>query len=422
VNPQNLKAEGKGQNHVEAYREIINEWHDAGVLVHTGYIIGLPFDTREQVPSDIRYLMDVIQPDQASFFMLTPLPGSHDHREMKKRGEWMDPDFNKRDSFHATIEHPNMTAGEWTQVYVDAWKTFYDKENMIKILSRWNHSPRNYWNLMLMFFWYKNAAIIEKEHPMIAGFFRIKERRSRRPGCAIDPLPVHLWTRTKEVTRLFIAWVKFIKEMEEVWLQTRKKTEQEEKWLAEAQRIQGEIWQALKIAEWQKAYNDAKSTLPAKAKALLDPFEELSAKILIARKDLNTFLRQWEGLQSRLQEVRLHLTREGESARGWVDEMVRIHGSIRMGDLIQEWQRAYSSLQQSLPSKLWIVYAKFDPLSNRALYSREPLQRFWDNTLEQLRGMRIWNINLGKLTTSLIKDFFLTTSFAFTYRAGSRTE
>jgi hypothetical protein len=36
--------------------------------------------------------------------------------------------------------------------------------------------------------------------------------------------------------------------------------------------------------------------------------------------------------------------------------------------------------------------------------------------------MRIWNIDLGKLTTSLIKDFFLTTSFAFTYRAGSRAE
>jgi radical SAM superfamily enzyme YgiQ (UPF0313 family) len=45
VNPQNLKAEGKGQNHVEEYQTIIKEWHDAGIVVHTGYIIGLPFDT-----------------------------------------------------------------------------------------------------------------------------------------------------------------------------------------------------------------------------------------------------------------------------------------------------------------------------------------------------------------------------------------
>ncbi len=423
VNPQNLEAEGKGQNHVEEYQKIIKEWHDAGVVVHTGYIIGLPFDTKEQVPRDIHYLVDIIQPDQASFFMLTPLPGSHDHREMKKRAEWMDPDFNKRDSFHATIKHPNMSAEEWTQVYEDAWKAFYSKENMIQILSRWNHNPKVYWNLMSVFFWYKNAALIEKEHPMIAGFFRLKDRLSRRPGFAIDPLLVHLWKRTKEIIQLFSAWAKFLKEMEEVWLQTRKKSEKEEKWLEEVQRIQGEIWQALKIAEWQKAYSNAKSTLPAKAKALLDPFEELSSKILFTRKDLNAFLRQWEGLQSRLQELRLHLTREGEAARGWLDEMARIHRSIRLGSRIQEWQEAYSRLRHSLPSKYRLAHAKFDALSNRALYSREPLQRFWGNTVEQLRGLKIWNIDLGKLTTTLIKDFFLTTSFALTFNRGSsRTE
>ncbi|MDP2601487.1 MAG: radical SAM protein [Deltaproteobacteria bacterium] len=422
LNPENLKAEGKGQNHVEEYRQIINEWHDAGVVVHTGYIIGLPFDTKEQVPQDIRYLMDVIQPDQSSFFMLTPLPGSHDHREMKKRGEWMDPDFNKRDSFHATVKHPNMTAEEWFRAYQDAWKSFYSKENMIKILSQWNHNPKAYWILMSVFFWYKNAAVIEKEHPMIAGFFRLKDRLSRRPGFAIDPLPVHLWKRAKEVLHLFALWGKFLKEMEEVWLQSRNKSEKEEKWLADTQRIQGEIWQALKIAEWQKAYGNAKSTLPAKAKALLDPFEEISSKILFTRKDLNAFLRQWDGLQSRLQELRLHLNREGEAARGWLDEMVRIQTSTRLESRIQEWQEAYSRLRQSLPSKYRLLHAKFDALSNRALYSREPLQRFWDNTLEQLRGMRIRNIDLGKLTANLIKDFFLTTSFVFTYRTGSRTK
>ncbi|TMA12593.1 MAG: radical SAM protein, partial [Deltaproteobacteria bacterium] len=230
VNPENLKAEGKGQNHVEEYQNIIKEWHDAGVVVHTGYIIGLPFDTKEQVPQDIRYLTDVIQADQASFFMLTPLPGSHDHREMKKRGEWMDPDFNKRDSFHATIKHPHMTAEEWTEAYEEAWTSFYSKENMIRILSRWNHNAKVYWNLMMVFFWYKNAALIEKEHPMIAGFFRLKERLSRRPGFPIDPLLVHLWKRSKEVFQLFISWAKFLKEMEEVWLQTRKKSEKEERW------------------------------------------------------------------------------------------------------------------------------------------------------------------------------------------------
>jgi hypothetical protein len=42
--------------------------------------------------------------------------------------------------------------------------------------------------------------------------------------------------------------------------------------------------------------------------------------------------------------------------------------------------------------------------------------------VKQLKGMRLWNIDPGKLTTSLIKDLFLTTSFVFTFRAGSREE
>src|SRR5574341_27689 len=88
VNPQNLKVESKGQNKVEAYQGIIREWHEAGIAVHAAYIIGRPFDTKAQVPRDIRYLMDVVQPDHASFFMLTPIHGSHDHVQMKKRGEW----------------------------------------------------------------------------------------------------------------------------------------------------------------------------------------------------------------------------------------------------------------------------------------------------------------------------------------------
>jgi radical SAM superfamily enzyme YgiQ (UPF0313 family) len=421
VNPENLKAEGKGQNHVEEYQSIIKEWHDAGVAVHAGYIIGLPFDTKAQIPEDIRYLMDVIQPDQASFFMLTPLPGSHDHREMKKAGEWMDPDLNKRDSFHATIKHPRMWAHEWTAAYEEAWKTFYSKENMIRILSRWNHHPRNYWNLMSVFFWYKNAAVIEREHPMIAGFFRLKSRLSRRAGYAIDPLPVHLWKRTRDVTRLFIAWGKFLKEMEEVWLQTRKKSEREEYWLAEIQRIQGEIWQVLKIGEWQKVYNHARGLLPAKAKASLDPFEELSSKVLLTPKDLNKFLKRWEGLQLRIKELRDHLSPEGEAARRSLDEMSELHTSIRFGSRIQEWQEAYSCLRQSLPPKFHLAHVKFDALSNRAICSRKDLQGFWADTGRQLRGMRLWNISPWKMIVAFIEDLALTASFAFSFKNSKTT-
>ncbi len=420
VNPENLKAAGKGQNHVDEYEQIAREWYDAGVVVHVGYIIGFPFDTKEQVPRDIQYLMDAIKPDQASFFMLTPLPGSEDHRKMKKAGEWIDPDFNNRDSFHATTKHPKMTAEEWTRSYDNAWERFYSKENMIRVLSRWSHNPGVYWNLMSVFFWYKNAALIEKEHPMVAGFFRLKERISRRPGFAIDPLRVHLWKRSKEVFQLFLSWGHFLKEMEEIWLQTRKKSEKEERWLEEIQRIQGEIWQTLKISEWQKVCSNARATLPARAMALLDPFEELSSKILFTRKDLNRFLKQWEGLQTRIHDLRRSLALEEDTVHRWLDEVGQLHKSIRIGSRIQEWQEAYSRLKHGLPSKMRLPHVRFDAFSNRAFYSRQDLNKFWSSTLSHLQRKRFWNIRPGRLVAAMLKDFFLTASFAFTFRAHSR--
>jgi radical SAM superfamily enzyme YgiQ (UPF0313 family) len=413
VNPENLAAEGKKQNKVEEYRSIIQEWHDAGVVVHTGYIIGLPWDTKEQVPNDIRFLIEEVEPDQASFFMLTPLPGSHDHLEMKKRGEWMDPDFNKRDSFHATIRHPRMTAAEWTEAYENAWRTFYSKDNMIRVLSRWSHHTRNYWNLMSVFFWYKNAALLEKQHPMVAGFFRLKDRKSRRPGYAIDPLLVHIWQRSKEITQLFIAWAKFVKEMEEVWLQTRRRSETEERWLGQIQALQGEVWAALRIGELQKVYSSAKDTLPEKVRALLDPLEDLSSRILLTRKDLKRFLRQWESLRQKIQELRL---REGETARRWLDEMHNIQANIGLGDRINQWQQAYALLRRSLPSRSQLHLIKFDAINNRVIYSRQELQRIWSQTLANMRSFRLWQIHPGKVTLAFVKDFFLTTSFAFTFK------
>jgi hypothetical protein len=417
VNPENLKAEGKKQNNVDEYRAIIKEWHEAGVVVHTGYIIGLPWDTKEQVPQDIEFLMNEVGPDQASFFMLTPLPGSHDHREMRNRGEWMDPDFNKRDSFHATIEHPRMTAEEWTEAYENAWKTFYSKENMIRVLSRWKDHPRNYWNLMSIFFWYKNAALIEKQHPMVAGFFRLKERKSRRPGYAIDSLPVHAWKRIQEIFALLITWAKFLKEMEEVWLQTRKRSETEEHCLAQLQWLQADVAQVLRMGELQRIYSNARDSLSERAKSVLEPLEDLSSKIIFTAADLHRLLKQWEKLRGHIQELRPW---ESETAGRWLDEMHETLSHVRIGDRLHEWQDSYARLRSSLPPRIQMQWLRFDAINNRVFYSRQELQRIWTQTLSDLRQMKLGQIRPLKFTNAVIRDFILTTRFAFTLKEFSK--
>jgi hypothetical protein len=252
---------------------------------------------------------------------------------------------------------------------------------------------------------------------MVAGFFRLKDRTTRRPGYAVDSIPVHLWKRTKEITTLLIIWAKFVKEMEEVWLQTRKKSETEERWLEQIQNLQAEIWQVLRIGEIQKLYNNAKETLPERARALLEPLEDLSSRVVSSPRDLNRFLKQWDSLRDRIQELR---SRETEAARRLLDDIYSIQAGIRLGNRVQEWQRAYTHLKGHLPSKRHLNLIKFDAINNRVVYSRRELQRVWAQTSGNLRQMKIWQIRPWKFAKAMLQDFSLTTSFAATFREFSK--
>ena len=74
INPDNLKAAGKAQNHVRDYRNLIAAWHNAKIATHVAYIFGFPFDTPESIRQDVQRLQNELGVEQASFFMLTRSP------------------------------------------------------------------------------------------------------------------------------------------------------------------------------------------------------------------------------------------------------------------------------------------------------------------------------------------------------------
>ncbi len=105
VNPENLASSRKHQNHVDEYRTMLQAWRSRGVLTLAGYILGFPADTPESIERDIRIIQRELPVDILEFFMLTPLPGSADHRDLYLRGGWMEPDMNRYDVEHVTAEH-----------------------------------------------------------------------------------------------------------------------------------------------------------------------------------------------------------------------------------------------------------------------------------------------------------------------------
>ena len=260
VDPGNLAAAGKKQNQVKEYRHLIQAYRDCGISSHVGYILGFPFDTVDSIRRDVKFLTEDVRPDHASFFMLTPLPGSVDHLHMLRRGEWMHPDFNLYDSHHEVTHHPYLKDGSWRETYFEAWRTFYSLSNMKAILQR--GSRVNYWNNFLRFFWYKNSVQTEGRHPMMCGYFRLKGRTARRPCLPILSRREYYPPRIREIYSHLRGMLRVIAEMEELWLQTRHPSEAEQRVVEELAKLRDKYDQ-LKLADLQNAFLRAKEHFPA---------------------------------------------------------------------------------------------------------------------------------------------------------------
>jgi radical SAM superfamily enzyme YgiQ (UPF0313 family) len=205
MNPDNLAAATKVQNKVSEHAELWARCHRLGIAIHAAYIVGFPFDTPDSVQRDIETLMEH-GADQASFYMLTPIPGSEDHVRALARGIRMDSEFSRYDSFHPVIDHPLMTREEWFTTYRAAWKQFYTVKNMVRALRRF---PRRELRLSLLrnYVWYRWASQTEKTHPMIAGFHRYRDWVDRRPDAPALSFPLHLlqqWGRRFRYAGCFV--------------------------------------------------------------------------------------------------------------------------------------------------------------------------------------------------------------------------
>jgi hypothetical protein len=331
INPKNLKAVGKVQNHVDDYRNLIAAWHNAKIATHVAYIFGFPFDTPDSIRADVQRLQDELGVEQASFFMLTPVPGSRDHARMVEAGEPMHPDLNDYDSFHETIRHPNFARGELEASYREAWKSFYSFSYMRDVLMRAN--PENYWNIFNNFIWYKNSALIEGGHPMLHGFFRLKNRADRRPGFAVESRTRHFLRRAREVRILITSWLSLVLEMEELWLQTRKRSESEIRLLAEIKRLRQEANRNLRAAELQLAHVRARIhfpelRVPSKWALMFRNLNfRMAMRITYSRADLKSFWNRTHRpttLLIRLPKVFLNLLKDVQLFLLFVRDLARI--------------------------------------------------------------------------------------------------
>ncbi len=182
INPENLKAAKKFQNRIGEYRAMLQAWRSRGVITYAGYILGMPADTPASIRRDIEVIQRELPIDILEFMILTPLPGSADHKAMHLNDEWMDADMNKFDLEHVTMEHRKMTADQWQAIYDEAWHLYYTPEHVETLIRRGVALGGGAHRTAMAVLAYYGSYRFEKVHPLQCGIFRRKVRTTRRPG------------------------------------------------------------------------------------------------------------------------------------------------------------------------------------------------------------------------------------------------
>ncbi len=167
--------------------------------------------------------------------------------------------------------------------------------------------PERYWNVFKNFIWAKSSVFIEYQHPMVSGCFRRRDRSSRRRGFARESWWAHRRRQLAETRRKARAWVALLLEMEELWLQTKKRSEWERVLWEEIQHIRHDAleWRQLHARQLQEAYrrtaerlnllpSPAGATLrvPSQIRLYLRSGNVFSGEVLQSRAALRRFWRQ----------------------------------------------------------------------------------------------------------------------------------
>ncbi|MCF8502261.1 MAG: radical SAM protein [Rhodospirillum sp.] len=202
LNVSNLGDAGKPQNrNLDRVKEGVIAWKRAGVLSICSYIVGFPGDTRDSVRADMAYLKRELPFDLFYVYILTPLPGSEDHKKAVAAGLPMDHDLNNYDAQHVVLQHPIMNKEEWVALYHDMVDWFYEPDHLETLFKRAMAHGVSIKDVVMF-----SAAVyatykVHKLHPLEGGAFRRRIRTDRRPGLPQEPaLPFH----ARELARGFL--------------------------------------------------------------------------------------------------------------------------------------------------------------------------------------------------------------------------
>lgn len=199
-NRKTLKSVGKNHNYPEHYAKIIQLCNEAGIRPHFSNIIGFPDDDEGEIRHHIE-ILKTLRPRIASFYILTPIPGTEQYDEFRTDGLITENNLDRFDGSCYTWAHPQLPREQLENLLYHSYVNYYG------FLLKEGNLPDD--DLRFAVFCRYTAGL--RRHPMAGGYERIRVdtltdySHLRRMIFDIDlaPLPdsLRLSARDEEINR-----------------------------------------------------------------------------------------------------------------------------------------------------------------------------------------------------------------------------
>jgi radical SAM superfamily enzyme YgiQ (UPF0313 family) len=196
-----LLAAHKAQNHPSTYGQIHRLCRQNGIVSHFSNIIGFPDDTAPSVREHVDVLRG-LNPDVASFYILTPIPGTEQYDEFLEAGWITEKNLDRFDATTTTWQHPSLSSAELQRLLFECYRKFFTARHIIgTALQTFRH--RQPGSGYLPYFGqplFSRISAGRRTHPMSGGIGRVRvdswsdyqEFRRNRFGVDLVPLPKSL--------------------------------------------------------------------------------------------------------------------------------------------------------------------------------------------------------------------------------------
>ena len=195
-NRKTLLGAHKAQNHPQLYGDIVRLCRSRGIVTHFSNIIGFPEDTEAGIREHLDALVEM-SPDAASFYILTPVPGTQQYDEFLAAGRIVEPNLDRFDGTNPVWRHDVL---DWPQLRATLFRCyhrFFSASHLIRFSLR---TRKFALRVGVGIHFFSRFSAYRKRHPMSGGIGRVfrddkddyLHLRRKRFGFDLVPLPQSL--------------------------------------------------------------------------------------------------------------------------------------------------------------------------------------------------------------------------------------